>query len=70
VTKLPGVEEFISLYNPRKAAWSQHFSLEETGLIVGKTLVGEATLKLLQINTVENLITRSRMIETGLLVPV
>lgn len=67
VTTLPGRDEYVPLFHPRKDKWRSHFSLDESGLIVGKTSKGKATLKLLEFNTVENIITRSRLISAGLL---
>ncbi len=47
----------VRLYNPRIDDWSTHFVLEE-GLIRSRTLIGAATLKLLDINDAQRLALR------------
>jgi len=70
VTTLSGIDGYVPLYHPRKELWKDHFLLETTGLIKGKTSTGEATLKLLKINRVEQIIVRSRLLEAGILLPI
>jgi hypothetical protein len=44
----------VSLFNPRRQRWSQHFAWsEDTLLIIGRTAVGRATVEALQLNRTE-----------------
>jgi hypothetical protein len=45
----PGTGELVALFNPRTQNWNEHFSLTG-GLIVGLTLCGSATARLLKLN--------------------
>ena len=54
---LPG-NTFIRLFNPREDVWSEHFELA-TGVIYAKTPIGEATIKILNINEVDRIIERN-----------
>lgn len=49
--------EFIRFYNPRKDRWDEHFEISGT-LILPKTNIGEATIKILKMNDVERLMER------------
>ena len=41
----------IPLYNPRKDTWTEHFGWsEDTGLVIGLTEIGRATVKELKMN--------------------
>jgi 5-methylcytosine-specific restriction endonuclease McrA len=70
VTTLSEVDGYVPLYHPRKELWRDHFSLEVSGLIKGGSPTGKATLKLLKINRVEQIIVRSRLLEAGILLPI
>lgn len=39
----------VRLYHPRKDRWASHFSLED-GVLQSLTLIGAATIKLLNLN--------------------
>ena len=54
----------IPLFNPRKSNWFDHFEIDN-GLIVPKTAIGEATIKLLELNALDNIIERRELAEAG-----
>jgi hypothetical protein len=55
----------IRLFNPRKDIWQHHFEVEN-GVFYGKTEVGEATIKLLELNTPEYIIERIELASLGI----
>ncbi|PWK18775.1 HNH endonuclease [Arcicella aurantiaca] len=54
---LPNME-FIRLFNPRLDNWNEHFELAY-GVIYPLTSIGEETIKLLKMNTVEKIMERN-----------
>ena len=48
---------FIRLYNPRTDVWKEHFEFSES-VIYAKSSIGEATIKVLNLNEVERIIER------------
>jgi hypothetical protein len=52
----------IRFFNPRIDIWGDHFEIETTGFIIAKTLVGAATIKILDINQPDSIIERCEMI--------
>ena len=47
----PDSGEVVLLFNPRTQVWSEHFRWSEDGIsIVGKTPIGRATVKVLQLS--------------------
>ncbi len=56
---LPG-KTFIRLFNPREDVWSEHFEME-SGVIYAKSPIGEATIKILNLNEVERIIERNNL---------
>ncbi|MEO6038274.1 MAG: HNH endonuclease signature motif containing protein [Saprospiraceae bacterium] len=48
---------FIRLFDPRNDRWKDHFEIFN-GVIQAKTLIGEATIKVLRMNEVERIIER------------
>jgi 5-methylcytosine-specific restriction endonuclease McrA len=46
----PDSLEIVSLFNPRKDHWEDHFEITDGCVIVGKTVCGRATAKLLNMN--------------------
>jgi 5-methylcytosine-specific restriction endonuclease McrA len=47
----PTTGEMVSLFNPRRDRWSEHFSwTEDGGTIVGRTPIGRATVLALRMN--------------------
>lgn len=63
-TIIPGSDEIIRLFNPRKDNWSEHFEIQE-GVIYGRSSGGKATVQLLAINTPERIIGRKLLVEAG-----
>lgn len=66
-----GVDEMAQvearLYNPRRDAWGEHFSvIEETGEIEGLTEVGRATVSRLRINSRAQVSARKQWLLAGL----
>lgn len=53
-------------FNPRTDNWQDHFYAENTGLLVAKTPIGEATIKILNLNHPDSIIERSEMIRFGI----
>lgn len=50
----------VSLFNPRRDDWNEHFEWNHDGtLIIGKTAIGRATIKALQLNSSEQQFSRS-----------
>jgi 5-methylcytosine-specific restriction endonuclease McrA len=64
-TVLGVADKLIRLFHPRKDHWFDHFKVED-GLILPKTEVGEATIKLLKFNEVNRILERLDLIEAGL----
>lgn len=54
----------IPLFNPRIQIWFEHFDTKE-GVIITKTLVGQATAKLLELNRPEKIEERFQMTLSG-----
>lgn len=56
----------VSLFNPRTALWSEHFSWSSDGLLVlAHSAVGRATVELLELNRERVLIIRLADIDVG-----
>lgn len=60
---LPG-RKLTRFFNPRTDKWTDHFTLSE-GLILPKTKIGEATVKILQLNSPERVLRRQLLILVG-----
>lgn len=56
--------EVVRLFRPRTDRWLEHFDLSGS-LILPKTKIGEATVKVLQLNEVERVEEREAIIEKG-----
>jgi hypothetical protein len=52
--------------NPRTDSWNEHFSIEETGILESITDIGEATIKILDLNHLESIIERQEMLKLGM----
>lgn len=63
-TFVPGSDEIVRLFDPRKDNWTEHFDVQD-GAIYGQTAVGNATAQLLAFNTPERIIGRKLLIEIG-----
>ncbi len=57
-------EQLVRFYNPRKDKWSEHFT-NFNGEILPKSAIGEATIRILDINQIERLIFRQALIVAG-----
>jgi HNH endonuclease len=58
--------EVVRLFHPRKDNWTEHFEIAQTGEIVPKTNVGEATIKLLCMNSHDSIDERRILIQKKL----
>jgi HNH endonuclease len=65
-TILPKSSEPIRFFNPRSEKWSDHFSLEPSGLILPVTPIGEATIKILNLNHPDSIIERKELLIRGI----
>lgn len=55
---------FIPLFNPRTNNWFDHFAVEN-GVFAAKTLIGAATIKLLELNFLDKIIERRELARAG-----
>jgi hypothetical protein len=58
-------QNIVPIFNPRYQAWGEHFEYSE-GVVLARTLIGEATIKLLQFNGADRIIQRSILEDAGL----
>ncbi len=64
----PKTGKVVSLFNPRKQLWEEHFSLR--GLkFIGLTPYGNATVSLLEFNLYQRQLERSELIKAGVMLP-
>ena len=61
----PDTKALVRLFNPRTQNWDDHFEFRGA-LIAGKTPVGRATVRLLQMNSTVQVETRYRLMQAGL----
>ncbi len=54
----------VQLFHPRQDDWDSHFEYRGT-IIVGRTLVGSATIRLLQMNAIERVEMRAELQISG-----
>jgi HNH endonuclease len=66
-TILQDIRLSIRFYNPRIDQWADHFEAHSSGLIIPKTSIGEATIKILELNQTDSIIERSKMVKLGLI---
>lgn len=64
VTLDPASGGIVALFNPRTDVWADHFQLEGP-IMVGRTRVGEATLRLLRMNSEERVEMRAQLLASG-----
>ena len=63
----PLTGKLTPLFNPRRHKWTYHFRYQG-GELLGRTAIGRATVEVLGINLLPNLVTlREVLIEDGLL---
>lgn len=58
----------IRLFNPRRDVWDEHFSWNNE-LLLGKTMIGRATISVLEINMQHRLTLRQALIAEGVFPP-
>ena len=56
----PQTRLIVRLFHPRQSDWNSHFEFRGS-IIFGRTSVGEATIRLLQMNTVERVEMRAEL---------
>lgn len=62
----PITNQLVELFNPRKQSWLEHFSWEDSGiLIAGLTNIGRATVIALRLNNENIMEARAFWIEVG-----
>lgn len=59
----PQTRLIVRLFHPRQDEWDSHFEYRGT-IIFGRTSVGEATVRLLQMNTVERIEMRAELLKS------
>lgn len=59
-TYLSDSKRLIHLFHPRKDSWQTHFGVDN-GVIIGKTKIGLATIKVLDLNDVDRIILRQEL---------
>ncbi len=59
-TYIPDSKRLIRLFHPRKDSWNTHFEVNE-GEIIGKTRIGLATIKVLELNNPDRIILRQEL---------
>lgn len=60
----PMTQKLTLLFNPRIQQWDEHFELRGV-YIVGQTAVGRATVRLLQMNSPQQVLQRQSLMEVG-----
>jgi hypothetical protein len=65
-TLVPGTRDLVRLFHPREDIWKDHFEMADSGLIVPSSKVGEATVRILELNAIERLQERGRLISAGI----
>lgn len=63
-TVLEDDEVIIRFFNPRKHDWQEHFEVKGS-LILPKTLIGAATVKMLDFNKLERILERLELMDAG-----
>jgi 5-methylcytosine-specific restriction endonuclease McrA len=63
-TYLTDSKRLIRLFNPRKDSWNVHFEVNQ-GEIIGRTRIGLATIKVLDLNNPDRIILRQELILDG-----
>jgi hypothetical protein len=66
-TFLDNPEQSIRFFNPRRDRWTDYFFAQSTGLLMAKTDIGRATIKILNLNHPDSIIERRELIRLGLL---
>lgn len=61
---IPETAEVVRLYNPRTDRWADHFQIDEA-VIKPLTAIGEATIRILQMNHVDRILEREILSRLG-----
>ena len=56
--------QFVPLFNPRTDNWLEHFGFDD-GVIIARSEIGAATIKVLDLNHVERIMERRLQTESG-----
>ncbi len=62
----PDTRTIVRLFHPRQDAWEAHFRFQGP-VIIGLTPIGEATIRLLQMNSEERVEMRTELLVAGLM---
>lgn len=60
----PRTRRLVTLFNPRSDTWSEHF-VYQGAILKGLTPIGDATARLLQVNSVERIEMRAELLAAG-----
>jgi 5-methylcytosine-specific restriction endonuclease McrA len=63
-TYLPDSKRLVRLFHPRNDNWNTHFEVNE-GEIIGRTRIGLATIKVLELNNPDRIILRKELMFDG-----
>ena len=55
----------VRLFHPRRDRWVEHFRLDRSGHIVGRTAIGRATIKALDLNDHHRVVIRVELLLMG-----
>jgi len=64
-TFIKGFDDPVRFFHPRKDNWDDHFEVDKSGLILPKTNIGKATVKILDMNHTDAIIERHTMLVYG-----
>jgi HNH endonuclease len=53
-------------FHPRNDIWEKHFTIDTSGEIIANTEIAKATIKGLDLNNVESVIERKKLIQAGI----
>ena len=65
-TFLDDPQQLVRLFNPRLDVWNDHFSADPLGELIPLTAIGQATIKVLDLNHPDGIIERRELIRLGL----
>lgn len=65
-TFIDSINKPIRFFNPRNDDWKDHFEIQMSGLILPKTEIGEATLKIFDFNNSDSMLERELLVINGL----
>lgn len=65
-TFLKNLNDPVRFFNPRNEVWGEHFEASDSGLLLAKSLIRKATIKVLKLNHLDSIIERRELIVRGL----